>query len=81
VDPEVGRALSQRDEARSPHLGFPFAPRAVAMSRDFRVPTNFDIDAVAALRVAAVNAQTHLITPTDGSNPIYRGELGDAQAQ
>jgi hypothetical protein len=51
------------------------------MSRDFRVPTNSDIDAVAALRAAAVNAQTHLITPTDGSNPIYRGELEDAQAQ
>ena len=46
------------------------------MSRDFRVPTNFDIDAVAALRAAAVNAQTHLNTPTDGSNPNYRGELG-----
>jgi hypothetical protein len=71
VDPEVGRALGQRDEARSPDLGFPFALRAVAMSRDLRVPTNCDIDAVTASRAAGVNAPTLVITPTDSNNPIY----------
>jgi hypothetical protein len=27
---------------------------------------------------AGVNAQTHVIIFVDSSNPIYRGELGDA---
>jgi hypothetical protein len=35
-------------------------------------------DAVAALRPAGVNAQTHVIIWADSNNPIYRGELGDA---
>ena len=35
-------------------------------------------DAVAALRHAGVNAQTHVIIWADSNNPIYRGELGDA---
>jgi hypothetical protein len=34
----------------------------------------WDADAVAALRAAGVNAQTHVIW-ADSSNPIYRGEL------
>jgi hypothetical protein len=32
-------------------------------------------DAVAQLRAAGVNAQTHVIIWADSSNPIYRGEL------
>ena len=35
-------------------------------------------DAVAALRPAGVNAQTHVIIWADSNNPIYRGEPGDA---
>jgi hypothetical protein len=41
------------------------------MSRDLRVPTNCDIDAVTASRAAGVNAPTLVITPTDSNNPIY----------
>jgi hypothetical protein len=70
-----------RDSGAGTLASFPFAPCAVAMSRGFRFPTNCDIDAVAALRAAVVKAQMHVITPTDSNNPIYRGELGDAQAQ
>jgi hypothetical protein len=35
-------------------------------------------DAVAPLCAPDVNAQTHVIIWADSSNPIYRGELGDA---